>query len=100
MKNIAIPELGYYDVAEDDSGNWEAGDFICSCNFVPVEWIVRLITPGDPLQADRIVLNPEISAESEIGGICSENSLVAVIVSPRPPTTRLELDYELVFQHP
>jgi hypothetical protein len=72
LNNIAIPELGYYDGAEDDSGKWEAGNFIRSSSFAPVEWIVRLITPGDPLHVNRIVLNPEMSAEFDIGGIGSE----------------------------
>jgi multidrug efflux pump subunit AcrA (membrane-fusion protein) len=61
---------------------------------------VWLVTPSDPPQVNRIELNPEQTAEFEIAGLGSQYSRAAVIVSPTAPTTTLELDYELVFQHP
>jgi hypothetical protein len=100
LDDIAIPELDYFDGAEDDSGGWEARGFVRSSNFVPTEWIVWLVTPSDPPQVNRIELNPEQTAEFEIAGLGSQYSRAAVIVSPTAPTTTLELDYELVFQHP
>jgi hypothetical protein len=100
IDEIAIPELDYYDGAEDDSGGWEVRGFIRSTNFVPVEWIVWLITAGNPPQVQRIEVSPEQSAEFEIEGLGSEYPRAAVIVSPMAPTTTLELDYELIFQHP
>jgi hypothetical protein len=100
LDEIMIPELGYYDGAEDDSGGWEARGFVRSSNFVPAEWIVWLITAGTPPQVHRIILSPEQSAEFDIPGLGSDYPRAAVIVSPTAPTTTLELDYELVFQHP
>ena len=100
IDDIAIPELDYYDGAEDDLGGWEARGFIRSTNFVPVEWIVWLITAGNPPQVQRIEVSPEQSAQFEIPGLGSEYPRAAVIVSPTAPTTTLELDYELIFQHP
>ena len=100
LDDITIPELDYFDGAEDDSGGWEARGFVRSSNFVPVDWIVWLVTPGDPPQVDRIELSPEQTAEFEIAGLGSEYSRAVVIVSPTAPTTTLELDYELIFQHP
>jgi hypothetical protein len=100
LDDIAIPELDYFDGAEDDSGGWEARGFVRSSNFVPVDWIVWLVTPGDPPQVDRIELSPEQTAEFEIAGLGSEYSRAVVIISPSAPTTTLELDYELIFQHP
>ena len=100
LDDIAIPELGYHDSAEDDSGGWEAHGFVRSSNFVPVEWIVWLITAGNPPQVNRIEVNPGQSAEFDIAGLGSEYPRAAVIVSPTAPTTTLELDYELIFQHP
>jgi immune inhibitor A len=100
LDEITIPELGYFDGAEDDSGGWEARGFVRSSNFVPAEWIVWLITAGNPPQVIRIELNPEQSTDFDIAGLGSEYPRAAVIVSPTAPTTTLELDYELVFQHP
>ena len=100
VDEITIPELGYYDGAEDDSGGWEARGFVRSSNFVPAEWIVWLITAGNPPQVQRIELGPDQTAEFDIPGLGTDYARAAVIVSPTAPTTTLELDYELVFQHP
>jgi immune inhibitor A len=100
IDEISIPELGYYDGAEDDSGGWEARGFVRSSNFVPAEWIVWLITSGNPPQVHRIEVNPDQTAAFDIPGLGTEYPRAAVIVSPTAPTTTLELDYELVFQHP
>jgi hypothetical protein len=100
LDEISIPELGYFDGAEDDTGGWEARGFVRSSNFVPADWIVWLVTPGDPPQVERIEMNPSQSAEFEIAGLGNEYSRAAVIVSPTAPTTTMELDYELIFQYP
>jgi immune inhibitor A len=100
IDEITIPELGYYDGAEDESGGWEARGFVRSTNFVPAEWIVWLITAGNPPQVHRIELNADQTVEFDIPGLGTEYPRAAVIVSPTAPTTTLELDYELVFQHP
>ena len=100
IDEISIPELGYYDGAEDDSGGWEARGFVRSSNFVPAEWVVWLITSGNPPEVHRIELDPDQTAEFDIPGLGTEYPRAAVIVSPTAPTTTLELDYELVFQQP
>jgi hypothetical protein len=100
IDEISLPELGYYDGAEDDSGGWEARGFVRSSNFVPAEWIVWLITAGNPPQVHRIEVNPDQTAAFDIPGLGTEYPRASVIVSPTAPTTTLELDYELVFQHP
>jgi hypothetical protein len=100
VDEITIPELGYYDGAEDDSGGWEARGFVRSSNFVPADWIVWLITAGNPPQVQRLELGPDQTAEFDIPGLGTDYARAAVIVSPTAPTTTLELDYELVFQHP
>jgi immune inhibitor A len=100
IDDISIPELGYYDGAEDDSGGWEAKGFVRSSNFVPAEWIVWLITAGNPPQVNRIELTPGQSADFEIAGLGKDYPRAAVIISPTAPTTTMELNYELVFQYP
>jgi len=97
LDDIAIPEIGFFDGAEDDSGGWEAVGFIRSTNFVPVEWIVWLIELTSPTRVTRIVLSPEQAAEFEIKVF---SPVAAVIVSPTAPITTQELPYELIFQQP
>jgi len=100
LDDIAIPELGYYDSAEDDSGGWEAKGFIRSSNLVPVEWIVWLLKVGNPFQIERISLNQDQSAQFDIDDLGTKYPTAVVIISPTAPVTTMELDYELVFQHP
>lgn len=100
LDDIAIPELGYYDSAEDDSGGWEAKGFIRSSNLVPVEWIVWLLKVGNPFQIERISLNQDQSIEFVIDDLGTKYPTAVVIISPTAPVTTMELDYELVFQHP
>jgi len=100
VDDIAIPELGYFDGAEDDSGGWEAKGFIRSSNLVPVEWIVWLVKATNPFQIERISLTPEQAAEFEIQGLGEDFKVAAVVISPTAPVTTMELNYELVFQHP
>jgi len=100
LDDIAIPELGFFDSAEDDSGGWEAQGFIRSSNLVPVEWIVWLVKASNPMQVERIALSPEQVAEFEIEGFGEQFNVAAVVISPTAPTTTMELDYELVFKHP
>lgn len=103
IDEISIPELGYYDGAEDDSGGWEARGFVRSSNFVPAEWIVWLITAGtagNPPQVYRIEVDPDQTTEFDIPGLGTEYPRAAVIVSPTAPTTTIELDYELAFKQP
>ena len=100
VDDISIPELGYFDSAEDDSGGWEAKGFIRSSNLVPIEWIVWLVKEDKPMQVERILLSPDQSAEFEIEGLGELFPSVAVIISPTTPVTTMEQDYELIFQHP
>lgn len=100
VDDIEIPELGYVESAEDDSGGWEAKGFIRSSNFVPVEWIVYLVKASNPIQVERITLTAEQAAEFEIAEMGQGYNLAAVVVSPTAPVTTQSLDYELQFQGP
>jgi len=101
LDDIEIPEIGYFDGAEDDSGGWEAHGFIRSSNFVPVDWIVWLLKLGVglPTQVERIEAGANQSTEFEIAGFGEEFSFAALVVSPTAPVTTMELDYELIFEH-
>jgi immune inhibitor A len=99
VDDIEIPEIDYFDGAEDDSGGWEVRGFIRSSNFVPVEWIVWLLNLGVPTRVERIEVGSTQSAEFEISGFGKDFPFAAVVVSPTAPVTTMELDYELLFEH-
>jgi hypothetical protein len=100
IDDIEIPELGYFDGAEDDLGGWEPRGFIRSANFVPAGWIVWLVTPGSPANVTRIELSPDQTAEFEIEGLGEEFPFAALVVSPAAPVTTIDLDYELILRNP
>jgi hypothetical protein len=100
VDDISIPELEYFDGAEDDSGGWEANGFIRSNNIVPVEWILWLVKTSNPIQVERIGITPEQSADFEISGLGEEFNIAYIVVSPTAPVTTMALNYELRFEQP
>jgi hypothetical protein len=99
LDDIEIPEIGYFDGAEDGSGGWETHGFVRSTNFVSVEWIVWLLKLGVPTKIERIDVGSDQSAEFEITGFGKEFPFAAVVVAPTAPVTTMELDYEFLSEH-
>jgi hypothetical protein len=97
LDNIEIPEIGFFDGAEDDLGGWEAQGFIRSTNLVPVEWIVWLVTPGPNIE--RIEIAPDQSATYEMGGFGTDYNFALLVISPTAPVSTMEINYEFVLEH-
>ena len=100
LDDIEIPEIGYFDGAEDDAGGWEAEGFIRSTNVVPSNWIVWLIELARPTRVTRVELDDLAHAEFVIDGFGTSFPFAAVVIAPAAPTTTMEIPYELVLQHP
>ncbi len=100
VDDIAIPELGYFEGAEDDSGGWEAIGFVRSSNIVPVEWILWMVKSSNPIQVERIAISPDQIAEFEIAGLGENFSSTILVVSPTAPVTTMDIDYEINFELP
>jgi hypothetical protein len=66
--DFEIPEIGFFDGAEDDSGGWDARGFVRSSNFVPTEWVVWLIELTRPTSITRIEVSDLQTAEFMIEG--------------------------------
>lgn len=97
LDNIEIPEINYFDGAEDDQGGWQAEGFIRSSNLVPVDWIVWLVTPGPNIE--RIEVTSDQSANYEISGYGTDYDFALLVVAPTAPTTTLEINYEFILEH-
>ena len=100
LDDIEIPELGFFDGAEDDSGGWEAVGFVRSTNFVPVNWIIWLVELTSPTRVTRIVVDDLSQVQFTIEGFGSQFPFAAVVVAPAAPVTTLGIDYELIFANP
>jgi len=101
LDNIQIPEIKYFDGAEDDQGGWDTQGFIRSGNVVPADWIVWLVKVNtDPNLKDdvtRIKLDDLQSADFDIEGFGKTFDFAALVISPTAPTTTTNLDYDLTF---
>lgn len=97
LDDIAIPEIGYFDGAEDDAGGWEAVGFVRSANVVPTDWVIWVIKLTDPVTTvERITLDELQHAEFTISGFGSDFPFAAIILSPTAHTTTLDIAYELI----
>jgi hypothetical protein len=59
LDDIAIPELGYQSDIEADGGGWEGGGFVRTGQWLPQQWRVQFIRPGElpevrPLPLDSV----------------------------------------------
>lgn len=98
LDNIEIPEIDYFDGAEDDQGGWEAQGFIRSSNLVPADWIIWLVkvntNPDLKDEVTRIELDDLQSAVFDIEGFGDAFDFAALVISPTASTTSMSLDYE------
>jgi hypothetical protein len=97
LDNIEIPEIGFFDGAEDDQGGWDAQGFIRSTNLVPVDWILWVVTPGPNIE--RIELLPEQSASYDLSGFGKDYDFALLVISPTAPVSTMDIDYEFILEH-
>lgn len=99
LDNIAIPEIDFFDGAENADGGWATQGFVRSGNVVPVEWIVWLVKVNiDPDLEDEVIrleLDDLRSGSIEVDGFGKTFDFAALVVSPTAPTTTMSIDYEL-----
>jgi hypothetical protein len=98
VDDITIPELGFFDGAEDGLGGWEANGFVRSSNFVPTEWIIWLVETSSPIQVERIPLTQNQAVSFKINELGEKFTRVVIAISPTAPVTTMEIDYEIEFQ--
>lgn len=93
--NIAIPEIGFYDDAETDTG-WVADGFVRATAAVPQQWHVQLITyeDGTPV-VQQLVLNEDNTLTAEISLDDSSGGRPILIIAAAAPMTLEPAHYQL-----
>ena len=91
LDDIEIPELGFFDGAEDDSAGWEAVGFVRSTNFVPVNWIVWLIELTLPTRVTRIEVDDLSQVQFLIEGFGDDFPFAAVVSCSADEMARMPL---------
>jgi hypothetical protein len=83
IDDIAVPEIGYFDDAEGDTG-WQAAGFNRVTAYLPQEWSLQLVTFGGGGPAVQSVeLQEGTSAEFDVAA----GDEVVLIVTARAPAT-------------
>ncbi len=81
LRDIAVPEAGFFDDADSDKGVWETQGFIRTDNSVPQEYILRVIEVGDEFRVRDISLDADQAATFEIDGFGSRISHAVIVVA-------------------
>jgi len=93
--NIAIPEIGFFDDAETDTG-WEANGFVLATSSIPQRWHLILITfqDGAPVVA-QIPINEDNTAATEFSMNSDGGGRPFLIVAASSPMTLQSANYRL-----
>jgi hypothetical protein len=97
LDDVTIPEIGYADEAENDGG-WQAAGFVHSDNAVPQRYMALLISMGDEITVERLLVEEDQTADwtAPLG---SENLHEAVLVlSGLSPLTTQPALYQLTIE--
>jgi hypothetical protein len=91
IDDIAIPELGYLDGAEDGIGDWLAEGFVTTNNFLPQNYLVQLITFGPEMTVQQLPLQENQSGRWHLP--LSEADHALLLVSGLAPVTTEPAEY-------
>lgn len=87
LDDLALPELGYeYDVEEGDGG-WQAEGWVRVGDHVPQRFLVQVITLGERVGVQRLVLDEQNRGSLSLSGLGGEVTRAALVVSAMAPST-------------
>ncbi len=92
LDDLSIPQLNYQDDFESPDPNWQAAGFIHHNNTLPQEFIVQLLTLGQPPSVQRLPLTEEGAGRWTIP-LSPEMSEAILIISGSTPVTRKTAGY-------
>jgi len=101
VDDVSIPQISFYDDAEDGDAGWRAEGFIRSLNAAAVDWAVQAIVYGDggtqvlPLSVERQADGGNATGTLRVPGFGEGVRRVVVAVSPLVPVTLEPIEYRL-----
>lgn len=95
LDNITVPEIGFFDDAESDLGEWAAEGFVRAPGKLPQQWHLLLVTrSATGLEVEELAVDSAGQLISDITSGSSEPALL--IVAASAPRTLTPAGYELV----
>ena len=95
--DISIPEIGFFDDAEDD-GIWDAAGFFRTDNRVPQGYIIQVIELGDQTVVRELLVDSDGNGSLTLQGFGAGLEKVVVIVAPTAPKTTQWASYVLTVE--
>ncbi|RRR68543.1 MAG: hypothetical protein EI684_17495, partial [Candidatus Viridilinea halotolerans] len=94
--NIAIPELEFFDDAENDAAKWEAEGFVRVSGTLPQQWEVRLVrTSADgQVRVEHLSVDHDRTMHAEI----APGERAVLVVVPTTPHTLERASYRVVVE--
>lgn len=85
IDNIAIPEIGFYDDAENPTEGWQAEGFVWTTAYIPQQWHLQLVTfPAGTPTITPLTLSPDQTLSLDLS-----NEAVLIIAATAPTTLEL-----------
>ena len=94
LDGIAVPELGYADDAESDSGGWLAEGWLRITDHVPQKWLVQVITLGREIRVERLELDAQMHGTLAVPGLGDNVDQAILVISGVTPVTTEWATYE------
>lgn len=89
LDNLAIPEIGYVDDAETDSG-WTAEGFVRATGYLPQSWHLQLVYPQDDgVRVEKIAVDETGYATFELVAADGPEPPFLVVAASAPVTLNL-----------
>jgi hypothetical protein len=95
LDDVAIPEIGYTDDAEDGDGGWQTVGFVRTNDLVPQRYMVLLIGLGDTASLQRLPLQDDQTGEWTVLLGKDELREAVLVVSGLAPLTTHPAPYRL-----
>ncbi len=88
LDDIAIPELGYRDDAENGQGGWDAAGWVLTDNKLAQRWLVQLVQIGqDQITVERMTVDPDGRGQLTVDDLGKLDEAVLIISGLAPVTT-------------
>ncbi len=86
IDNLAVPEIGYLDPAEEDTG-WTAEGFVLATGFIPQTWHLQLVYPtSDGVRVEKIDVDVTGATTFEVEATDGANGPILVVAASAPVT--------------
>lgn len=94
IDDISIPEIGYFDNAEDP-GAWDTQGFVMTDNRVPQSYLIKVIEFREEVSVREMSLDQAAKGNLTIAGFGEDLDRAVVIIAPLAPKTTLASPYLL-----